>query len=39
MDFKSLIDGGIIVQQSPLNIVNGKEDLKPAAAEYKGRYL
>jgi phosphoribosylaminoimidazolecarboxamide formyltransferase/IMP cyclohydrolase len=24
------------VQQSPLNIVNGREDLKPAAAEYKG---
>lgn len=36
VDFKSLIDGGIIVQQSPLNIVNKKEDLKLAAAEYKG---
>lgn len=36
-DFKSLIDGGIIVQQSPLNIVNSKEDLKPAEAEYKGQ--
>jgi phosphoribosylaminoimidazolecarboxamide formyltransferase/IMP cyclohydrolase len=36
VDFKSLIDGGIIVQQSPLNIVSSREDLKPAAAEYKG---
>jgi phosphoribosylaminoimidazolecarboxamide formyltransferase/IMP cyclohydrolase len=36
VDFKSMIDGGIIVQQSPLNIVNTREDLKPAAAEYKG---
>ncbi len=36
IDFKSLIDGGIIVQQSPLNIVNTREDLKPASAEYKG---
>ncbi|HSV96022.1 MAG TPA: IMP cyclohydrolase [Spirochaetota bacterium] len=36
VDFKSLIDGGIIVQQSPLNIVKTSEDLKPAAAEYKG---
>ncbi len=36
VDFKSLIDGGIIVQQSPINIVNTKEDLKPAQAEYKG---
>lgn len=37
VDFKSLIDGGIIVQQSPLNIVNSKNDLKPAEAEYKGQ--
>ncbi len=36
VDFKSMIDGGIIVQQSPLNIVNTKDDLKPAAAEYRG---
>ena len=36
VDFKSLIDGGIIVQQSPLNIINTKEDLKPAVCEYKG---
>jgi len=37
VDFKSLIDGGIIVQQSPLNIVKTKADLKPAEAEYKGQ--
>jgi phosphoribosylaminoimidazolecarboxamide formyltransferase/IMP cyclohydrolase len=36
VDFKSLIDGGIIVQQSPLNIVKTRQDLKPAEAEYKG---
>jgi phosphoribosylaminoimidazolecarboxamide formyltransferase/IMP cyclohydrolase len=36
VEFKSLIDGGIIVQQSPLNIINTKEDFKPAACEYKG---
>jgi phosphoribosylaminoimidazolecarboxamide formyltransferase/IMP cyclohydrolase len=37
VDFKSLIDGGIIVQQSPINIVKDKNDLKPAEAEYKGK--
>jgi len=37
VDFKSLIDGGIIVQQSPVNIVNSKNDLKPAETEYKGK--
>jgi phosphoribosylaminoimidazolecarboxamide formyltransferase/IMP cyclohydrolase len=37
VDFKSLIDGGIIVQQSPLNIVNTREDLKPAVCEYQGK--
>jgi len=36
VDFKSLIDGGIIVQQSPLNIVNSKNDLKISETEYKG---
>ncbi len=36
IDFKSLIDGGIIVQQSPLNVVSSKEDLKPAVAFYQG---
>jgi len=36
LDFKSLIDGGIVIQQSPLNIINAKEDFKPAETEYKG---
>ena len=37
VDFKSLIDGGLILQQSPLNIVKTKEDLKLAECEYKGK--
>ncbi|MCX7680231.1 MAG: IMP cyclohydrolase [Spirochaetes bacterium] len=37
VDFKSLIDGGIIVQQSPLCTIKTKDDLKPARAEYKGK--
>ncbi len=37
VDFKSMIDGGLIVQQSPLSIVNTREDLKPAACDYKGQ--
>jgi len=36
VDFKSLIDGGLIVQQSPLNLIQTKDDLKPAETEYKG---
>jgi phosphoribosylaminoimidazolecarboxamide formyltransferase/IMP cyclohydrolase len=37
VDFKSLMDGGIVIQQSPLNRVLSKEDLKPAQAIYKGK--
>lgn len=37
VDFKSLIDGGIIVQQSPADTIKTKGDLKPAEAEYKGK--
>jgi len=37
VDFKSLIDGGIIVQQSPLNPIRTKEDFKPAVQEYQGK--
>ena len=37
VDFKSLIDGGLIVQQSPLNRIGSVEDFLPAAAEYKGK--
>ena len=35
-DFKSLMDGGIIVQQSPVTKIRSRDDLIPAAAEYKG---
>jgi phosphoribosylaminoimidazolecarboxamide formyltransferase/IMP cyclohydrolase len=37
LDFKSLIDGGLIVQQSPLNAVLSMEDFKPAETSYKGK--
>ncbi|PIU53876.1 MAG: IMP cyclohydrolase [Deltaproteobacteria bacterium CG07_land_8_20_14_0_80_60_11] len=37
VDFKCLVDGGIIVQQSPLNAILSKEDFKPAAASHKGQ--
>jgi len=36
VDFKSLIDGGIIVQQSAVNSIRRASDLKPATATYKG---
>ena len=35
-EFKSLIDGGIIVQQSSATKIKSKNDLLPAIAEYKG---
>jgi phosphoribosylaminoimidazolecarboxamide formyltransferase/IMP cyclohydrolase len=37
VDFKSLIDGGIIVQQSPINAIRGPEDLLPARTTHKGK--
>ncbi len=37
VDFKSLIDGGIIVQQSSLNAIKTKKDFKKATAAYKGK--
>ncbi|BCO10053.1 phosphoribosylaminoimidazolecarboxamide formyltransferase [Desulfolithobacter dissulfuricans] len=37
VDFKSLIDGGIIVQQSAVNSIRSREDLKPAVATWKGK--
>ncbi|MDA3900413.1 MAG: IMP cyclohydrolase [Spirochaetes bacterium] len=37
IDFKSLMDGGLILQQSPLNRVTTKEDLIIASTEYKGK--
>lgn len=37
VDFKSLTDGGIIVQQSPINRVRTKDDFLPAKTIYKGK--
>ncbi|MHB8790944.1 MAG: IMP cyclohydrolase [Desulfobulbaceae bacterium] len=37
VDFKSLIDGGIIVQQSAVNSIRSAADLKPAVTTYKGK--
>jgi len=36
VEFKSLIDGGIIVQQSPMNRIKSKKDFLPAKATYQG---
>jgi phosphoribosylaminoimidazolecarboxamide formyltransferase / IMP cyclohydrolase len=36
VDFKSLIDGGIIVQRSAVNTIRTAADLKPATTSYKG---
>lgn len=36
VDFKSLTDGGIIVQQSPINAIRSADDLVPARATYQG---
>lgn len=37
VDFKSLIDGGIIVQRSPLNRITTPEDFLPAVATCEGK--
>jgi phosphoribosylaminoimidazolecarboxamide formyltransferase/IMP cyclohydrolase len=37
VDFKSLTDGGLIVQQSPINRIRTKDDFLPAKAVYKGK--
>lgn len=36
-DFKSLMDGGLIVQQSSSTNIKSKNDLLPAVTEYKGK--
>jgi phosphoribosylaminoimidazolecarboxamide formyltransferase/IMP cyclohydrolase len=38
VDFKSLIDGGIIVQQSPINLIKSSDDFTVASVEYKGKH-
>ena len=37
VEFKALIDGGLIVQQSPLNAILKQEDFKPAVAMHQGQ--
>jgi phosphoribosylaminoimidazolecarboxamide formyltransferase/IMP cyclohydrolase len=37
VDFKSLMDGGIIIQQSPVNVIRTKKDFQNAQATYKGK--
>jgi phosphoribosylaminoimidazolecarboxamide formyltransferase/IMP cyclohydrolase len=37
VDFKSLIDGGIILQQSAVNSIRSKADMKPAVSTFKGQ--
>lgn len=37
VDFKSLIDGGLIIQQSPVNRIKTKDDFLPAKTVYKGK--
>ncbi len=37
VDFKSLIDGGIIVQQSPLNRIQSAADFSLATSQFEGR--
>ncbi|MBI5248510.1 MAG: IMP cyclohydrolase [Desulfomonile tiedjei] len=36
VEFKSLLDGGVIVQQSALNAIHSSDDLIPARATHKG---
>ena len=37
VDFKSLIDGGIVVQQSSVNAIRTKNDFQKAQATFKGK--
>ncbi len=37
VDFKSLIDGGIILQQSPINKIKSPDDFELTSIEYKGK--
>ena len=37
VDFKSLIDGGLVVQQSPLNRIRSAADFLPAVAKWEGK--
>jgi phosphoribosylaminoimidazolecarboxamide formyltransferase/IMP cyclohydrolase len=37
IDFKSLQDGGLIVQQSPINAIQSKKDFLPARCTFQGK--
>ena len=37
VDFKSLMDGGLVLQESQPFRIKSKEDLRPAEAIYKGQ--
>jgi phosphoribosylaminoimidazolecarboxamide formyltransferase/IMP cyclohydrolase len=37
IDFKSLQDGGLVLQQSPINAIQKREDFMPAVCTYQGR--
>jgi phosphoribosylaminoimidazolecarboxamide formyltransferase / IMP cyclohydrolase len=37
IDFKGLQDGGLILQQSPINAIQKKEDFKPAISSHQGQ--
>jgi phosphoribosylaminoimidazolecarboxamide formyltransferase / IMP cyclohydrolase len=37
IDFKSLMDGGLIIQESQPFTIKGRDDLKPAEAKHKGQ--
>ncbi len=37
LDIKSLMDGGLIIQQSPVNAIRSAKDFLPAATEHQGR--
>ncbi len=37
LDIKSLLDGGLILQQSPLNAIRSPRDFLPATVEHQGR--
>jgi phosphoribosylaminoimidazolecarboxamide formyltransferase/IMP cyclohydrolase len=37
VDFKSLIDGGIIIQQSPMNLIKSPQDFTLASSLYEGK--
>lgn len=39
LDFKSLLDGGLIIQQSALNAIQSPADFKPAEATFQGQVV